>query len=229
MESVASVLKEAGFLVRTPQLAGHETVAKLDRTRWQDWYHSLVASFDDFASPSDPCFYVGLSMGALLGLKLAADFPSRIRALALLGTPLKLDPILENLIIPAVRYTPLRFFVRSVAKNYDKSVADPKGKILYQKNSLERFPASSVFELQKLIRETKKNLPRVTQPILMIHGSDDRIAFPSSCEVVRKWVGSKVIEWSVQKKMKHVLPLDFEHHRTAMRIFGFFKGCLKTV
>lgn len=225
MEPVASCLREAGFEVVCPQMAGHESVAALQKSRWEDWYHSAAAALDGLTQDGTPAFYVGLSMGGLLGLKLAAEFPQKIRALALLGLPLQLNPLAEVLSIPLVRYTPLRLFIRSVRKNFEKSVADPQGRGLYRKTSLDRFPSHAVFEFKDLIREVRPLLPKVTQPILMIHGKDDRVAMPTSCEILRREVGAAVVEWSMQEGVRHVLTRDYERQRTASRVLGFFLNC----
>src|SRR6476469_2660368 len=79
-------LAARGFTVSCPQLAGHcSTIAELRRTRWTDWYASLAAAFDALRAECDTVCVSGLSMGALLALKLASDRPESVDGIATLS------------------------------------------------------------------------------------------------------------------------------------------------
>jgi len=83
MRILANGLHKAGFTVYAIQLAGHcGTEADLCKTTWQDWYKSVQDGADYLAKQVDNLFVAGLSMGALLALKLAADRPNQLKGLA---------------------------------------------------------------------------------------------------------------------------------------------------
>src|SRR5438067_2046379 len=83
MRPLVRKLAGQGFTVSCPQLAGHcSTLAELKRTLWTDWYGSLERALEHLAADCETIFVSGLSMGALLALKLAADHPGRVHGVA---------------------------------------------------------------------------------------------------------------------------------------------------
>jgi len=84
MKFVGKQLARLGYTVRGVQLAGHcGTADDLLATRWQDWYASVEQAQAELAAQVDRVFVAGLSMGALLGLHLAARRPESVAGLAL--------------------------------------------------------------------------------------------------------------------------------------------------
>jgi carboxylesterase len=87
MRFVAKGLNRNGFTVHAMQLAGHcGTEEDLLKTGWHDWYRSVCEAADRLRSEVDHMFVAGLSMGALLALKLAADRPDQVDGLGLYGS-----------------------------------------------------------------------------------------------------------------------------------------------
>ncbi len=68
-------LAERGCAVSAPLLAGHGTrVDDLVKTSWQDWLQSAVDGLSQLREePIKRIFLIGISMGGLLGLMLAAE------------------------------------------------------------------------------------------------------------------------------------------------------------
>jgi len=92
MRFVGKGLHRAGYSVFGMQLAGHcGNEADLLATGWRDWYQSVTEAADFLAGRVDRLFVGGLSMGALLALKLAAERPAQINGLALYGTTFAYD------------------------------------------------------------------------------------------------------------------------------------------
>ncbi len=224
MASIVEGLQAAGFEVATPLLAGHgKDFATLEKTTWQEWYDSANAAASELLKTHDSIYYVGLSMGSLLGLKLAADLGSKIQALALLATPFKLHAYFRC-IIPLVRYTPLRWLIRSTAKNYEKSVYDPKGREIYKTQGLNRMPSRCVFQTDNLQKETAKLLSKITQPLLLIAGAKDHLVDASGMLMIKNGVGSKEVAIEHFKESAHVLPFDYGNQELAQKIVDFFKS-----
>ena len=74
------------------QLAGHcGDEDDLLKTGWRDWYRSVGEAADRLRKDVDHMFVAGLSMGALLALKLAADRPDQVDGLGLYGTTFVYD------------------------------------------------------------------------------------------------------------------------------------------
>ena len=80
MRIVGRGLNRAGFTVYAMQLAGHcGDEADLNKTTWQDWYKSVEEAAFKLQEQVDHIFVAGLSMGALLSLKLAAEHPEFVK------------------------------------------------------------------------------------------------------------------------------------------------------
>src|SRR5437588_9659325 len=117
MKPLVRKLAGQGFSVSCPQLAGHcSSLAELKRTRWRDWYVSLERAMERLAEDCDEIFVSGLSMGALLALKLAADHPDRVQGVATLSATFTYDGwnvprLRQRFLLPLVIYSPLRYFL----------------------------------------------------------------------------------------------------------------------
>src|SRR5438874_4059432 len=86
MKPLVRKLAAHDFTVYCPQLAGHcSTLKELKQTRWTDWYATLERSLEQLRSECDAVFVSGLSMGALMALKLTADYPEAIAGVATLS------------------------------------------------------------------------------------------------------------------------------------------------
>lgn len=224
MNSVAEALKAKGYLVKIPLLAGHGGDFKtLCQSTWEDWYASLRETYEALAAEADEIYFVGLSMGALLGLKLAVDVGPGLKAAAILAPPFMVRPIFRYLILPSVRYTPLRFFIRSVAKNFEKSVLDPEGRAIYKANSFQRMPSSCVFQTQNLVWLLKTELHKIRQPLLLMQGRKDHLADPRGLLEIKRGVASSKVEISLFDRSAHVVTVDYEKEAVAKKIIDFFE------
>src|SRR5258708_34205350 len=86
MKPLVRKLAAAGFTVSCPQLAGHcSSLRELTKTGWKAWYTTLDGALSDLRSRCSTVFVTGLSMGALLALKLAARPPADVAAIATLS------------------------------------------------------------------------------------------------------------------------------------------------
>ena len=223
VNSISRELATSGFAVAAPCLAGHGgSVGDLSRVRWQDWYESVRGAYEEMTRYVDRVYFAGISLGALLGLKLAQDEGPKIRALALLGTPLVL-PMLDQLAVPIVRYTPLRLAIRSVSKDFNVSVADPRGRFIYRMASLPRIPAASIYQLVSLQKQLMPNLKGVSNPMLLVHSERDRVAPARNVDILKKTVASDLIDTILLKDSEHVVTLDREKDTVAREIVSFFE------
>lgn len=224
VEVVTELLRSKGYLVKAPLLAGHgDGLEILKKSTWPEWYATVRQAYEELRQETKQIYFVGLSMGALLGLKLAIDLDRGLKALALLAPPFEVRPLFRFLVIPGVRYTPLRFFIKSVAKNFEKSVLDPHGREQYRQNSLPRLPSKGVFQTQDLVRLIRKGLPQVHQPLLLILGHKDHLVDPCGLLEIQRKVSSKKIEMVLIEHSAHVLTCDYEREKIAQTVFSFFE------
>ncbi|OGQ23172.1 MAG: hypothetical protein A3I05_02745 [Deltaproteobacteria bacterium RIFCSPLOWO2_02_FULL_44_10] len=219
--SLSVKLAAHGFNVVTPRLAGHDTLKNLERVTWQEWYQSVLDAYQSLRQETDQISYAGISLGALLGLHLAANEGKELRALALLSTPFHLN-FLNTFLIYLVRYTPLRFLITSVAKDPLRSVADPEGRKFYMEHSLKRIPAHATYELIDLQRKIREELPHIKNPLLLVHADHDQVSPSSNVRIIKKLCGSQHIEIARFPRSHHVMTLDFEKELAANATLEFF-------
>ncbi|WP_024874608.1 alpha/beta hydrolase [Saccharomonospora piscinae] len=191
-------LAEAGFTVRGPRLPGHGTTwQECNRTRWPDWYGWLR---DEFAALSDRCdtvFVFGLSMGGTLALRLAQDLGPAVGGLVLVNPSVltrRLDARIATLLAPVV----------PSAAALAGDIARPG--VLEQ--AYDRTPLRALASLSRLWPLVRRDLPRVTQPVLLARSAVDHVVEPVNAAVVAANVRSEDLREVVLHNSYHVATLD---------------------
>jgi carboxylesterase len=229
--ATVSILQQAfmgaGFMTSAPCLAGHgSTVKALSMTSWQDWYDTARIAFQALRKEVEQVFCAGISLGALLALKLALDEGWGIRALALMSTPLRLS-LKERVLIAIVNHSLLKRVITSVPKDFEASVADEEGRFVYEDVSLPEIPAHAVFEICKLQKDVLKSLGKISNPIIAIHALGDKVAPVRNLKILESSVASEVFETVILRKSRHVISMDLEKDVAAQAAVAFFKRFLK--
>lgn len=242
MRHVAKRLIKRGFSVMCPQLAGHcGSIGDLKRSRWQDWYGSIERSFEALKLQHPHVYVAGLSTGAVIALKLADEKGRRVDGLGLLSTTFFYDGwnvprLRRKLLLPLVLYSPLRHFlswkepppygikcertralVHAVLENRDAQASEKVG--------IFRTPAVTIRESERLISATRKSLPKVHSPTLIVHSTEDDMASLKNAHFVARRVASRTVETFFVDDTYHVLTLDKRKNDVAERLAKFFKQC----
>ncbi len=240
MAPTMEAMEDAGYVVSAPLLPGHgTTVEDLERTTWQDWVRGVSEAYEALATQCDSIYYIGLSLGALLGLHLAATVRgepvepplgpstgsgrtanSKLRALALMGTPLHLSPFVRR-IVPVVRYTPVRWLYTASPKDWKTSVADPDGLKAYQESSYDRIPTKAVYQIYDLERVVQTQLGQIHTPTLFIHSHQDEVAPPSNVTELCAKINDPEPEVLWVDRSYHVISLDFDRELVNQTILQF--------
>jgi len=243
MRYIAKNLLKQGFSVACPQLAGHcGTVTDLKRSKWQDWYHSMEVAFEALKKEHNRVFVSGLSMGALIALKLAENKGMRVNGVGLLSTTFFYDgwnmPRLKRaLLLPIVLNTPLKHFmsweetppygikcertralVHAVLENRDAMASEKVG--------IFNTPAVTIKESTRLIKTARRGLPKVVSPTLVVHATEDDMASVKNAHLVANRISSRKVETYFVDDSYHVLTLDKRKNDIALRMGEFFKKCV---
>lgn len=242
MRIVAKGLHKAGFTVFGMQLAGHcGTEDDLRKTTWQDWYKSVEEATDYLATKVDNIFVVGLSMGALLALNLAADRPSQIKGLGIYGATFRYD----GWSIPF--YAKKFFFLLVWLKKFnlfqkasfieqppyglkDERIRATVSASMLSGDSasagLAGNPFSALAEMQLLIKVVRKKLPLVTCPCLIIHSDSDDIAdIKTNARLVEKEVSGPT-KFVILDKSYHLITIDCQRKDVIRETIDFFNAIL---
>ena len=208
MRPLGEALAARGFPVRAVRLAGHGTdVADLARTGWRDWDASVRSGAALLRRDVPRLAVAGMSMGALLALHLAATAPDDVSALVLCGTPLHL---------PRVRWLPLLARIPAVASRWAlvpkagglPDIADPVARAASR--SYPAMPLPAILELLRLLPVVRRELGRVTQPALLLHGRHDHSVPLANLARLRARIGSRWVESQVLERSWHVVTLDYD-------------------
>jgi carboxylesterase len=237
MKLVGKGLNRAGFTVYGMQLAGHcGDEQDLIKTTWQDWYKSVEASVLKLRKSVDHVFVAGLSMGAVLSLKLAADQPELIAGVGVYGPTFRYDGwsipryarhfnflliwlkrfnLFQNNVFiehPPYGLKDERLRARVVASMFsgDSSVAGLAGN-----------PWSSLTEMLLLSHVVRPQLPQVTSPCLIMHAREDDIADISNSLRVKNNVNAPT-KMVVLEDSYHLITIDREYKIVIEESVAFF-------
>jgi carboxylesterase len=215
MRPLATALSSAGIAASAPLLSGHGThpddMLGLSYQRWLDDANIAMAVA---LQHSSRVALVGLSMGGLLALALAARASGdpRIVGIVSISAPLTLNdwrlpfaPLFAGLIKWQAWGTP---DIKNVAA-WD----DHRG--------YRRFRSRAVLQLLGLMRETNARLADVRHPLLAVHSREDHVVPPKNLELLRDSVGSTDVETLWLENSYHLAPLDFDAPLLADRVIEF--------
>ena len=239
MRPLVRKLAAQGFSVSCPQLAGHcSNLADLKRTRWTDWYESLERAMESLTRQCDTIFVSGLSMGALLALKLAADHPDRVQAVATLSATFFYDgwnvPYLrQRFLLPLAIYSPLRYFWSyhepppygikdDRIRNMIAAVYQNSNLSLPEKYGYSEFPGVTIRETFRLIKAVKRELAGIVAPLLIVHSTEDDMASLKNASFLASQVSSADVDTFYVDDTYHVLTLDKRKDDVAARVAEFF-------
>lgn len=220
---LAEKLQAAGFTCVCPLLPGHGTRPEaLTHTRWQDWFATAEHALERLCGEADgaPVAVVGQSLGALLGLRLAALHPEQVAALCCLATPLAFSK-LSGLAVAAYRYSPLRFLKLNVPRSGGVDIREPR--LRRGLPSYDRLPLKAAVAMDKLQGEVSGLLGTVRAPLLALHGAEDHTAPPESAEQLIEAVGSEHKALELMPHSYHVVSLDVEKAQVADRVRSFLE------
>ena len=236
MRFVARGLHAAGFTVHALQLAGHcGSAADLVATGWRDWVQSVEAAALRLRESVDRLFVAGLSMGAVLALKLAIDRPREVAGVGLYGTTFHYD----GWAIPAVAR--LSFLLplvcglgfgrdRQFLEAYPYGIKNERirswivGSMQAGDSGAAGLPGNpwpSLAEFMRLSSHVRKRLREVRAPCLVVHSTDDDIASLRNVALVEDNVAAPV-ETVLLDDSYHMVTVDQQREIVIDRSVRFF-------
>jgi carboxylesterase len=220
MRYLGERLRDAGHSVRGVRLPGHATLGNdLYQAGWRDWYAAALNGLEDLDRACSQVAVVGLSMGALLALRLAAERRDDVSRVAVLGSAVVLRDGRLKRVAPVLRFAapllPRRWAVRP------KESSDIAGDEARRVHPLFPVPLRGMAELAALQQSVRALLPRVTQPALVLHGLLDRTCPVDNVEILRRELGSKQVLSRIFERSAHILTVDVEKAEVAAEVVRF--------
>ena len=210
-------LHERGYTVSGPLLPGHGTTPQeMNRCRWQDWTNAVEVAYQQIASGCKRVFIGGESMGGLLTLYAASEHPELAGALvyapALMARPGRI--LMARVLSP---------FVSTMDKGRNPQDSEADGR--WQGYGVN--PLRAAMQLGDLQRETRRRLPRICQPLLIVQGRLDTAIDLRSADRVYRESSSAVKELHWMEHSTHCVILDREWEQAAELTLRFMERALQ--
>lgn len=203
---------EQGMTVHGPLLKGHGTSPEeMERTTWEDWWQSALDGYRRLTEVGCKRIYVGgLSMGGLLSLRIAREFP--IQGVIAMATPIRFRARSAHL-APILHY-----FIPYVGRGPKKAPHIEEVIVPY-----EKMPVKSVVDLKKLMKDVRRGLPKMKAPAFIVQGEKDETIFPSDAEIIYREIGSADKEIKYYSNSSHILVLDHDRQEIFQDVYRFIQ------
>ena len=198
MRDIAEHFANEGYHVELPRLSGHGTnnFRNLKEVTYKDWEQDVENAFLKLKERVNYIFVVGLSMGGTLTLYLAEKYPTEINGIILINPVIFVHD-------KAVRFVPLLKYIIPTHPGIGSDIK--KDKVF--EPAYKKFPLEAAYELYRLTEEVRKELLRVSAPLLMMASEHDHLV-----PVIDK----KHIYGNVSSTVKDILILENSYHVATM-------------
>lgn len=219
LKKYGQFLFSKGYDVFAQCLPGHgDNFEEIYTVKYQDWLSFAYKKFEDLKSQYENVFVSGICLGAVLALATAIKYRNQVSGVIALSTTLFLDgwrlPWYKCL-IPVAVSTIMRFY-------YCYPECEPHGiknertrnviKKLLEKGDvgMNDFPMTGIYELLKLSSYVRKNLDKISNPIILIHSREDDLTSTKSAYLVYDKISSVDKDLIILNDSYHMVLYDNE-------------------
>lgn len=232
MHPLGRLLNRAGFAVQAPLIAGHGVDrAALLAHGWRDWLESAEQGYDRLASDYARVHVVGICLGAMLSVAIAARRP--VAGIAAYGTTFCYDgwsmprvgtirPLIKlGAGLPGIRR--LGFSERQPHGIKDERLRASLVRSQRRSNGgkVDNFPLGAIRQLYLLADHVNRVAPSVTAPTLILHAREDDTSSPANAVRLKARLGGHA-RIELLDDSYHLIHLDREMARVAQLTADFF-------
>lgn len=195
----AEGLAAKGHRVELPLLPGHGTRWQdMAASTWEEWVAEAEAALDRLVARTRTQVVVGLSMGGTLTLRLAEQ-RADLAGIALVNPSLFSDD-------PVRRFVPLLSRVVASVPGIGSDIAKPGT----DERAYDRVPLRALASFARLEAVVRRDLARVTAPVLVMTSRVDHVVPPECSRAVMDGVCSTDREQVWLERSHHVATLDHD-------------------
>jgi carboxylesterase len=175
-------MKALKLPTRMPVLRGHgaESPEALRGVKHEDWLADGEAALLDLLKEADKAIVIGLSMGGLVTLDLAAKYPEKIDSIVLAAAAVQL----ANPLAPNRPLSFLRPVIKFLFKKWNTPPVRADESLLQYDNNYPWAPMDAIDELLEYMGESRKNLGRVHTPALILQSRKDITVVPEAANMI---------------------------------------------
>lgn len=224
MRLLGNYLAKQNYTVYCPLLAGHGTQAEdLERTSFKQLKKSVKDGYTILKKHAKKIYVAGSSTGSNLGI-LVLHKKSDVRGFIMMGMPLifaGMFQILFTIFAPVMTYTIpiITKFKRFWVKDYPASAK----KLMKKKVHYTKFPLKKIIDIKKIIMKTRKVLPTLKKPVLIMDSSSDHVLNEDNPKAIYKLIGGKEKQMVLIPKSYHVFLRDKNRMKAFKAIDQFIK------
>ena len=218
MKKYGIFLHKQGYDVFCYSFPGHGSrINEIETVTWQDWCDFAQEKYNFLRKKYNQFFISGLCLGAAMAVYLG-EHNQDVTGIIALSTTLFLDgfciPWTVSL-LPIALHTITRYYYTFPEDDCFgvKNEKTRKGlaKIMAKADvGMDNYPLNCVYGLLKLSKDVRKNLKKVTCPILCIHSKYDNLASTKGAKIVINNVSSVIKKYVELNDSYHMILYDNE-------------------
>jgi len=219
MRYLGSEIAARGIRALGVKLAGHAgSPEELGASGHENWYESVVRGFERLRAFRDPVVVVGLSMGAVLSARLAADQGAEISGLVMLAPAFFLTNGAWTLarVLRHLGRWPHRVYLQNTS---GPDIHDAEARRVHPSTTL--MPLTAPMNLYDLSAVVRPMLGKIKQPTLTIHSKQDHTIPFSTLTWVVDHLGSGEKRTVELDESYHVITVDIDKEKVAAEVIQF--------
>jgi carboxylesterase len=212
MKYLVEAAQNKGYTVEAPLFKGHGTsVKELKSAHWIHWFEDAKKALFNLRKKCNKIVIIGLSMGATIGLHLAAHY--QVEGVAALSPSIKLKPF-------KLRYCRYLYpIIRYIRKNKTKNFSEDFRQL--DKMSYPKVPIKSIRQLHELNKHVMDDLTDIYVPILLMHSAKDKVIDAKSVRGMHDKISSAHKIMLQLKESGHIMSLDVEKEIVIREVLKF--------
>lgn len=214
MGMLGTSLSLSGYTVLAPRLFGHATHPEaMRRARWQDWLASVEDGLNLLKGCTSRQVVMGLSMGGLLALLAAARYD--LTGAVAFSTPSALPTDPRSFLLPLLGRLNLRITKGAPDWHNSAAAADHMEYPFY--------PSRAIIELDRLIKEMRRELHLVKVPVLLAQSRQDTSIPAGSMDTIFRNIASSDKSKIWVENSGHVIIREPEREKIFSEVKSFLR------